>query len=257
MPKKCTVDFLGVMSEGVSEATQYRFEYDFRKICIYLESLSFSDRKSIFSDSYWNKYPKYVYWKQFGKENIRSHGRGLKLLTKYLSSNKHKYPNTYKSVLNYSKGIILNFAIDSFSGKEKLKLAKNGIDSKDTRVRKVAARILPLNMIKSMVDDSDWGVRSIVSTRISPYANPELFVNSKSYHARIAAISASDFDKETIFAMIKEREGVSHKGHKEWYKKMEVVCLLDKLDDTDLLYFIDLAGIKGGPYSDYFNSRLS
>lgn len=251
--KKDTIEFLNVLVSNSNKASNYAFGYNVRNICLYLESLSSLSRKSIFSDCYWNKYPKYVSWKDHKPENVKSHGHGLKKLLGYLASNKHRYPNTYKSVVLNSKGIILNFAIESFSGKDKMSLAKRGLTSVDSRVRKVSARILPIKMIEPLIGDSDWGVRAIVATRISPSAKPDLFLNSKNSFARVDAISASDFSKDTIFKMIAER---SSSNSRDWMKAKEIICLLDKLDDTDLLYFVNLSDTNSA-ISHYFNERLS
>jgi len=254
MPKVFTKDFLKVMSINAVLKDKYVLTYNFSSISLYLESLKDSERDSLFSDSYWNKYPKYVNWSTLKSDNIRAHGRGLQLLTRYIFLNKKRNPKTYKSIMNYSKGIILNFAIESFSGKDKLKMAKSGINSKDPRVRKVSARILPIKMIESMVNDTDYGVRSIVADRISPFAKPDLFIDSVSGSARVSAIRASDFDNEKINDMINSRiNKVSNSKYRDWQTEREVTSLLDKLDDNDLLYFLDLKDY----YPHYFNERLS
>ena len=252
MPKKDTIEFLNIMVSNAKKQDNYYFTYSFRDVALYLESLSDTTRKSIVSDSYWNKYPKYISWRIHQPANIRAHGRGLDNLLKHLSSNKLKYPKTYRAILKYSKGIILNFAIDSFSGSDKTKLAKRGLNSNDPRVRKACVRILPTKLIEHLTDDSDWGIRSIVATRISPFARPDLFINSKNSYARIKAISASEMDRDTIFNMLNERIN----SLKDWQVAREVTCLLDKLSDDDLLYFVNASG-KQKMITDYFNDRLS
>jgi len=253
MPTKDTINFINVIRNNAFKAgTYYGVDYDFKAISTYVESLSEISKQSIFSDKFWNKYPKYVCWRSHDISNIKAHGRGLSLFVKHISYNRRKYPKTYKSILLNSKGVILNNAIDSFSGKDILKLAKRGVSSSDPRVRKSCARILPISMITGLINDSDYSIRKIVATRISPAARPELFINSESYAVKINAIIASSLDRDIIFSMLQE----SAKNTNKWYVSKEIVALLDKLDDNDLLFAVDMCG-KNAVITDYFKDRLS
>lgn len=253
MPKKDTTSFINIISSNATKREHtYAMSYDLREICIYLESLSDISRKNIFSDSYWNRYPKFVYWKNHLAENAKAHGRGIGLLTKYISSNKTKYSKTYRSIIANSEGIILNSAINHFSGNDRVKLAKRGVKSNDPRVRKASVRLLPIKLIEHLADDSDWGIRSIVANRISPSARPDLFLNSKNYSARLEALIVMEPDRDTIFQMISERMS----SVKDWQIAREITCLLDKLSDDDLLFFVNASG-KQKVITDYFDDRLS
>ena len=251
MPNTDTTAFLNQIVTNANPSGNYNFIYNFKAILTYLEGISQNSRKNIFSDSYWNKYPKYISWRFHNLENPRCHGRGISSLTKYLSSNKSKYPKTYKTVLNHSKGIFHNFAIENFSGKDKMSLAKRGLKSSDRRVKKASIRILPVNTIIKLANDSDWSIRAIVASRVSPSARPDIFLDSKNFSARFDAISASDFDKNTIFEMLNSRISKAS----DWVVAREITCLLDKLDDNDLLYYVNISG-KIRVITDYFNDRL-
>jgi len=253
MPKKDTSDFLKIMSfNSYKKESKYNIFFNLKEISNHLESISSTSRKNIFSDAYWNRYPKYIAWNKYTTNNPRAFGRGLEDLVKYIISNKIKYPKTYKSLFLNSSGIILNYTIKYFSGNEKLSLAKRGIKSNDPRVRKISARYLPTKYIEHLANDSDYGIRSIVANRVSPIAKPYLFLNSRNGDARIKAIMTLEMDRDTIFKMINEKI----LNVKDYYTSKEVVCLLDKLNDNDILFFVNTSGTSK-MITDYFNNRLS
>ena len=251
MPKKDTLIFLEKICNNATKK-EFHISYNLREISNYLESLSSTSRNNIISDSFWNRYPKNVQWKKYFPNNVKAHARGISYLIKFIYSNKDKYPKTYNSFLKNSSGIFLYYAINYFHGNERMKLAKRGVSSKDLRVKKISARILPIKFIENLANDSDYGVSSIIANRISPSAKPNLFLHSKNNRARFESILALEPDRDTIFQMINERLANS----KDWRIAREIICLLDKLNDNDILFFINISGnVK--IITDYFKNRLS
>lgn len=252
MPKKITVEFLDKVISN-SQIQTYQNVYNMREITVFTEALSDSKRKELFSDASWNKYPKYVYFRKFSNTNPKCHGRAVDRMTQFVYSNRQKYPKTYKSILNHSTGIFLDYAMDNFGGSDRQRLARRGMTSADTRVRKSAARILPIHQIEKMIDDTDYGVKKIVTTRISPASRPDLFIDCKSFHSRLEAILSSDIEKDAI---IKRLNDLSL--DKNWYATKEMTVLLDKLSDDDILFFMNLSdGKNRGTIADYLAERLT
>jgi len=252
MPKKITVEFLNKVISN-SKIQAYLHAYNIREIVGFVESLSDSKRKELLSDASWNKYPKYVYYKKFAQENPRCHGKSIDKMSQFVYSNRQKYPNTYKSVLNHSAGIILDYAMDNFGGSDRQRLARRGMISTDVRVRKSAARLLPIHLLERMINDSDYGVKRIVTNRISPASRPDLFINCNNFHPRMEALLSSDIEKNTIIQRLNELS-----TDKNWFATKEMTILLDKLSDDDILFFMNLSqGKNRSDIADYLAERLT
>lgn len=251
MPKKETVLFLEKIT-SLAKPLEHRtaFEYNIREICDYLESLPVKTRVAIFTDKYWNRYPKFVWWKKHSLDNLKSHAKALREVTECLDMNKDKYPKTYNSVVKHSCGIILNYAIEYFSGSIKRSLINRGLESDDVRVVKVSAKYADINKLPKLINHKDYGVRTIVSNRISPVARPDLFLKSQSHWTRILAINSADLDKQNVISMIDSRS-----SNIDWIASKEIQALLNKLSNNDILYFINLT--KNLDISKYFRQRIS
>jgi hypothetical protein len=252
MPKKITVEFLNKVISN-SKTQTYLHSYNMREIVGFVESLSDSKRKELLSDASWNKYPKYVSYRNFAQENPRCHAKSIDRMSQFVYSNRQKYPNTYKSILNHSAGIFLDYAMGNFGGSDRQKLARRGMTSSDARVRKGAARILPIHHLKKMINDSDYGVKRTVARRISPASRPDLFINCNNFHPRMEALLSSDIERNTIIQRLNELS-----TDKNWYATKEMSILLDKLSDDDILFFMNLSqGKNRSDIADYLAERLT
>jgi len=127
----------------------------------YWDSCSLAERKRIISFKSWNYYPTEVYGLK--PRTPKVYGPILWDLIRYriLHSTEDK-----KLLIRHSEGLIALIAFEYVSAKEKIRMAKRLITSKDKRLKNRAASILPINQIRSALNDSDWSVRNKAIKRI-------------------------------------------------------------------------------------------
>jgi hypothetical protein len=158
------------------------------------------------------------------------------------------------ALVNKSDGIFLSYTIDYTSGKDRLKASSRALKSKDGRSKLRAARVLPIRKIKGLVSDSNSSVRNVVLKRIGIDNCAESLLDDKSAWIRTRAIRASDnlseeYLKEHINRLRKS------KNPNDWYVTWELLALIQKLSDEELLYFLDLGG-RFSRISEHIKKRL-
>lgn len=132
------------------------------KVAGYLASLSKSDFKLLISDKSWNSYPTYTI-NRIGN-SARDYFQILFRATRHLiySNNSLK-----KMIIDHSTGIFRISAIKICLGQDKVIAAKKSLKQGDSRARKCAVRILPINDIRKHYPfERESSARRIIVDRI-------------------------------------------------------------------------------------------
>ena len=186
--------------------------------------LRYSDKefKSIFSNKLWSGYPSYTHTRTGGN----SLGPNLAQL---MSIIQYHNPPAFDVALKYSTGLIHCFSLDLSSGKERLSSARRGRKSSDKRVRLRASKILPVNEIKILKNDSYEPIRNSVIKRVgidNCYLN---YLNDPNLWIRWSATACAGKDE------------IDHKSFLASNPHISVAMkILSKLSGKELLYLLDL-----------------
>lgn len=125
----------------------------------YLNSLSKKEFLSFVSNKHWNKYPLFVCTSLKKQGSLR---KALftffyNVIDDYIAFNKE-----YSQILiKHSEGVFRYITINRVMGNERLKAAKYGLLSKDVRVRKLAASIVPISVLKKHIESFDENNRNV------------------------------------------------------------------------------------------------
>ena len=219
------------------------------KTCNYLSSLSDRELSKLVSDKYWNKYPFYTCWPK--RTDLRSYGSTIGSVVHEMC----QYDSRVKDILvRKSDGIFLSYTIDYTFGKDRLKASSRALKSKDNRARLRSARVLPIRKIKGLITDSNSSIRNLALKRIGIDNCAESLLDDKSTWIRTKAIMASDtLTDEYIKEEIARLETSSDPDG--WEASIEMLALVKKLSDEELLYFLDL-GDRWGRISEHIKKRL-
>jgi len=219
------------------------------RVCNYLSELTDKELKRLVSDKHWNKYPFYLCYP--ASASSRSYGQILGTVVHELC----QYNSRARKVLIESaEGIFLSYTIDYTYGKDRLKASRKALKSKDSRARLRAAKVLPVSRLKNLVSDSNASVRNVVIKRIGIDNCAESLVDDKCSWIRTRAISAADsLSDEDVRGRIDKLKDV--KDTASWYRAWEMLALIQKLSDEELLYFLDL-GDRWSRISEHIKKRL-
>lgn len=244
---KAVAEFLDFISSHVSKGGSYPD----RAICEYYAGLSARKLNSLISDPYWNRYPMYTCWPR--DSGRRAYGRYLGGSTIELCE---YVPRLRETFVKKAGGILLCFSMDYLSGKDRLRASRRAIKSKDGRAKLRAAHILPTSFLKKHIAETKGPAKHVMVTRLGLDNCCELLVNDGNSYYRSKAIGASTLPiRESIMSnvesLVKAKDSVD-----SWRYGNDMKILLSKLEDEDLLYFLDTC--RSVPILDkYIRKRLS
>lgn len=249
MPSKFVNEFFEKIIK--SNFVNYSDTNNFNEISKYLEELTERERSSLFSDSFWNRYPSRS---SANILDIRYYGPVINDIIEHIYENKDIYKKTYKSLKKKSEGIILYFCINTFHGKDIINLSKRGVNSFDERVRRRAVSILPTNMLVPLLSDPCYGIRVMARKRIGVYANPRVFLTSKRNESiKHLAIKGLDLKQEEIKNLISEIE--NNKFMSKYNQYLQLKTLFDKIGKDDLMFYMNTSDLSSR-MKKYFEKRM-
>jgi hypothetical protein len=205
--------------------------------------------KSLISDRYWHRYPFYLCYP--GKSGNRSYGQIIGTIIHELC----EYDSRVRKILvENSDGIFLSYTIDFTTGKDRIKASCKALKSNDTRARLRSAKVLPVSKVRRLITDPNSSVRNVAIKRIGIDNCAESLVDDKSSWIRARAIMATDsLSDKDIRDRISSLKDVKDAGN--WYRSWEMLALIQKLSDEELLYFLDL-GDRWSRISEHIKKRL-
>lgn len=176
----------------------------------HLQSLPVAEFRKLISDPHWNSYPTYVYSyrKNDDAPNPRGHYLAISRVVKTLILISDKYRG---ELIRHSEGIFRMATISHTLGGDKLKAAKLGIKSRDTRVRKLSAKILPVkDLIPMLETEKNSSVLNKLASRIGSLNMIEAGKRSRYRWNRSEAFVNDSLDMEEIRSFLtKKSEGKS------------------------------------------------
>jgi len=225
------------------------------KIAEHIIRLSSRKRKALVSDKYWIRYPMYVSWRN--KNHPKPYGHLLSSVVSNLCS----YSKVARgSLVRYSEGVLQAYTVESTKGSDRLKVCDRGIFSKDSRVRGRAAKYISVKKAKSILRDVDYSVKYTLIERIGPDNCSDLLLDDECQWIRSEALSCSGSSKEESASTLMDKvETIDKMESGDYYKDLELVALLKRVSDDDLLYFLNLscsATNSGWSAGEYVKKRL-
>jgi|10_taG_2_1085330.scaffolds.fasta_scaffold69946_2 hypothetical protein len=228
-----------------NQRSYYFHGWDSDKCISALLKYSEADIKSIVSSSYWNRYP------TWSSSTAKVYGPAIMQILRAASKS---YPRLLSYVATHGSGIWLCYAIDYSSGKDRLKAAKRGIKSSDSRVRLRSARVIPTSALKKHLGDKNDSVRRIVTSRLGIENCYKHLLDSKDSWTRLQAVRAApleEFDYDGIIA-----KALENNGYISWRDKSMITSIVSRMDKKDLLYALDIVR-DNDELTDIVNKRLS
>ena len=247
----CVKEFLNYIGSAREKAGQgYYTKYNNEKIIAYVKSLSRYKFRKLISDNFWNYYPTYSYDRVSTR---RSHGNAVNALVRYLCD---YCPDLKSELISRSEGLFLVFVLDCNTGKLRIKAARRAASSKDIRVRRRAAGILPTRHLKVMLNDRNSSVRVKAVNRIGIDNCADVLLEDPSPWIRREALAASDnvtssVAKSKIDSLVTDAQKY---GYNKWHVEGELAILLKKISHDDLLYYLNIADEIG---SDKIRTHIS
>jgi len=164
--KKNISDFYEVLCSkypeiGTNSYSRYHTGTDPSSLVSYFKSLSDPNFRQLISEPHWNSYPIYTCHSNKKDLNIKNFYFLINVAVGRLVYTSPKYRKTF---IEKSEGIFRISTIGHTLGKEKLKAAKIGLTSRDTRLRKLAVSILP---VKDLTDAVNSEKNSSVLNRLA------------------------------------------------------------------------------------------
>lgn len=215
----------------------------------YLDKLSKIALNKLISDPYWNKYPS---WKRAADDapiDMKPYGIHLNRIVSQIFAKKIYLASAFSQK---AEGVLLAYTMDYSVGDQRIKSAKRALKSVDLRCRKRAAKILPLNSLKKMINDPNADVRRLVFKRIGLDNCAKDFVNDDDFFIRYRAmISASldDFDyNEVMDEFIKYNLNfeAQHGNRKRWphwsFKIRALINIVSRMPYDNVLFRLNLLG---------------
>jgi len=220
----------------------------------YIIKLSDKDIKKLVSDSFWNKYPAWVYGKSQSGNARREHGH---IVTMVISHICDYCPDIKNILINNADGLFMRETIEFTSGRDRLKACSKACKSKDARVRLRAAKHLPLNKAKKLLKDSRSSVRSAVIKRIGIDNCASNLINDNDFWIRYKGLEAAELSKDEAKSQLEHYiEQLDGDGDFNYYSSWILLALMKKLSDEELLYYLDVEDIAGARLGDYIKNRL-
>lgn len=191
------------------ESQHYRYGYhkDARPdlLASHLQSLSLPEFRKLVSDPHWNSYPTYT-WQNGTAKNSSNPKEYYNLISRAVKMMVVVSPKYREELIKHSEGIFRMATINSSLGKDKLKAARIAIKSRDTRVRKLAVKILPVKDLTPMLEtEKDSSVLSKLAARIGPLNMIEAGRRSKYRWSRSEAFYNDSLDMDEIRSFLEKK----------------------------------------------------
>ena len=236
--KKHLSEFYSYLTTNHGSLKNYR--YGFHKdarpdlLASHLQSLSLPEFRKLVSEPHWNSYPTFV-WKGGEGPNKKAHYALIFRAVKMMVVVSPKYR---EELIKHSEGIFRMATINSTLGKDKLKAARIAIKSRDTRVRKLAVKILPVkDLIPMLQTEKDSSVLSKLATRIGPLNMIEAGKRSKYRWSRSEAFYNDSLDMDEIRSFLEKKAASKTIPVHDHYVLMKVVY---HLSASELPFALDV-----------------
>lgn len=206
------------------------------KLFEHMKSLSATEFRAIISDRHWNSYPTYTFsHNSFTVVNLKNYYSIISKAVKKLiyTSAKHK-----KDLITLSAGVFRIATINSALGKDKLKAARIGLKSRDTRARKLAVNILPVKDLLEIVNtEKNAAILNRLSIRIG-YINMLDVEKSSGYrYNRSRAFLNDEFNAEEIRELVQKKEA----GDKIPFYEQDIFRKLTyHISEDEVPFYLDL-----------------
>ncbi len=234
MPKesKYVKEFLDIVEANVtSTGRRWYTSYDEDTIAKALMAMSSYKLGKIFSDNYWNYYPTWTSSKKVGR---RDHYGSISSTVRFI---RDFCPSLDKILLKKCEGAIAMACIDSIRGSDRITLSKRMINSKDIRVRRRVAGILPAKYLHKMINDKNYSVANKAIERIGIDNCAEHIIGSGGYYES-EAIRASNMNAEQLMSRFESI--VSDDKMYPYSKLSNAKAILQKMTNEQLLYSLGL-----------------
>ncbi len=126
----------------------------------YWDNLSSRSKRMVMSDSRWNHYPMHSYTAKSKKRFGFILGE---IVSRAVMSGDPKQMNDF---VGKAEGVFALYALDKTTSKNRIKMAKRLASSPDARIRTRCARILPHNLLSTLLEDKNYNVRNIALMRV-------------------------------------------------------------------------------------------
>jgi len=222
----------------------------------YLTSLSKPELKKLISDPHWNSYPEYVYYKSMNTRNSTTHNpkdyfRIINPAIKQLLYSSFEYR---KFFIKNSDGIFRIITINSTLGADKITAVKNGILSRDTRVRKLAATSAPISfLVKNLSNEKNSSVLSIYCKRIGHVNIPKALLSSPYRYHRSQAFLQDSFNKDEISELLMIKKSG---GNIPFFDHIIVEKLAYHLSPEEIPFYLDAFRAFDGKHSNYLARKI-
>ena len=234
MPKesKYVKEFIDIVeSNMVKTSSRYYTSYNAEAIVQLLSGMSKYKLGKIFSDNYWNYYPTWTNSKEVGR---RDHYNGISSTVKFI---RDFCPSLDKILLKKCEGAIAMACIDNIRGSDRINLSKRMIASKDSRVRRRVAAILPTKHLYKMIGDKNYSISSKAIERIGIDNCAEYLIGSGHWYesqAVMACEMSSDRLISTFESVVKDQEMYN-------YTKIRLArAILQKMTTEQLIYSLGM-----------------
>ena len=234
MPKesKYVKEFLDIVeANATSTGMRWYTSYNEEAIVKALMDMSSYKLGKIFSDNYWNYYPT---WTNSRKVGRRDHYSSISSTVRFI---RDFCPSLDKILLKKCEGAVAMAYIDSIRGSDRITLSKRMINSKDVRVRRRVAGILPAKYLHKMINDKNYSVANKAIERIGVDNCADHLIGSGSYYES-EAIRASSMNDEQLMSRF---ESIVNDDKMYPYSKLSSAkAILQKMTNEQLLYSLGL-----------------
>ena len=234
MPKesKYVKEFIDIIEANATNTSRRWYtSYNEEDIVKALMAMSSYKLGKIFSDNYWNYYPTWTNSRTVGR---RDHYSGISSTVRFI---RDFCPSLDKILLKKCEGAIAMAYIDSIRGSDRITISKRMINSKDTRVRRRVAAILPTKYLHKMINDKNFSVANKAIERIGVDNCADHLIGSGSYY-EAEAIRASNMNSEQLMSRF---ESIINDTRMYPYSKLSSAkSILQKMTNEQLLYSLGL-----------------
>jgi hypothetical protein len=245
--KSETKQFLAyINSIDLAESSNYANRVNTSDVADWLMSLDDIKFSKLISDSFWNKYPSFVYSKR-NKSNLNRFGIEISQAFRQLMMFNDGEKN--KIITKKSEGFIASCCMTYSHGKMKSDIAKRAISMKDVRTRKRAAAILPVAQLgKALLNESNPSILKIMFNRVgiqnidfetSIRLIDKLGGGNYSYYKRhLVSSLISNFKRDKIMEFIMNNSSCENKI--SYHPNAILESVLQNASGSDLLFLMDL-----------------
>tara|TARA_A100001011_G_C14319697_1_gene849917 strand:+ start:594 stop:1406 length:813 start_codon:yes stop_codon:yes gene_type:complete len=239
------------------------YTYNKDNVYDYFYNLPKSSQIKIVSDPYWNHYP-------FQSRNEQKEkGSLMDFLMRTLS---YRDIDRFNIVASHTKGMLACICLDLMWGKKRIGLAKRSVKSKDIRLRKRCAKILPTRLLRLMTDDTNVYVKSTIISRLGadncghlflpkPIAEGEDFDPYDRYDwvsmevLRRADLSSFDWKGELELCRKVLSSDAKAKRYGTWRARNIASSIVKKISKEEALYLLDMAN-DSSELQNIFSEKL-